>query len=65
VAEQTFALMLALAKQLIPAHIALTQAHWALPRLQRFITELHGKTLGIIGFGTLASKLPAGRPSST
>jgi phosphoglycerate dehydrogenase-like enzyme len=51
VAEQTFALMLALAKQLVPGHIALTQADWALPRLQRFITELHGKTLGIIGFG--------------
>ena len=51
VAEQTFALMLALAKQLIPGHIALTQADWALPRLQRFITELHGKILGIIGFG--------------
>jgi len=51
VAEQTFALMLALAKQLIPGHIALTQADWALPRLQRFITELYGKILGIIGFG--------------
>lgn len=51
VAEQTFALMLALAKQLAPGHIALTQADWALPRLQRFITELHGKILGIIGFG--------------
>jgi phosphoglycerate dehydrogenase-like enzyme len=51
VAEQAFALMLALAKQLIPGHIALTQADWVLPRLQRFITELHGKTLGIIGFG--------------
>lgn len=31
VAEQTFALMLALAKQLIPAHIALVDADWALP----------------------------------
>lgn len=51
VAEHTFALMLALAKQLIPGHTALTQADWALPRLQRVITELHGKTLGIIGLG--------------
>jgi phosphoglycerate dehydrogenase-like enzyme len=51
VAEQTLALMLALAKQLVPAHIALTQADWALPRLMRSITELSGKTLGVIGFG--------------
>jgi len=57
VAEQTFALMLALAKQLIPAHVALAQADWALPRLQRFITELHGKTLGIIGFGHIGQEV--------
>ena len=35
VAEQTFALMLALAKQLVPAHTALVEADWALPRLQQ------------------------------
>ncbi|HTO62995.1 MAG TPA: NAD(P)-dependent oxidoreductase [Bradyrhizobium sp.] len=57
VAEQTFALMLALAKQLIPGHIALTQADWALPRLERFITELHGKILGIIGFGHIGQQV--------
>ena len=57
VAEQTFALMLALAKQLIPAHTALTAGDWALPRLQRSITELHGKTLGIIGFGRIGQEV--------
>lgn len=57
VAEQTFALMLALAKQLIPGHIALTQADWALPRLQPFITELSGKTLGIIGLGHIGQEV--------
>lgn len=31
VAEQTFALMLALAKQLVPAHTALAEGDWALP----------------------------------
>lgn len=57
VAEQTFALMLALAKQLIPGHIALTQADWALPRLQHSITELHSKTLGIIGLGHIGQEV--------
>ncbi|CAM5618074.1 Formate dehydrogenase, mitochondrial [Streptomyces glaucescens] len=49
VAEQTFALLLALAKRLVPAHNALVEADWALPRLQRSLTELSGKTLGIVG----------------
>jgi phosphoglycerate dehydrogenase-like enzyme len=57
VAEQTFALMLALAKQLIPGHTALTNADWALPRLQAHITELHGKTLGIIGLGHIGQEV--------
>ncbi|MFE6358895.1 2-hydroxyacid dehydrogenase [Streptomyces sp. NPDC057806] len=57
VAEQTFALMLALAKQLIPAHTALTEADWALPRLQRSLTELSGKTLGIVGLGQIGREV--------
>ena len=57
VAEHAFALMLALAKQLIPAHTALTQADWALPRLQRFVTELHDKTLGIVGLGHIGQEV--------
>ncbi|GGX96779.1 2-hydroxyacid dehydrogenase [Streptomyces fructofermentans] len=57
VAEQTFALMLALAKQLIPAHTALVDADWALPRLQRSITELSGKTLGLIGPGHIGQEV--------
>ncbi|MEU2428072.1 NAD(P)-dependent oxidoreductase [Streptomyces sp. NPDC007861] len=57
VAEQTFALMLALAKQLVPAHTALVDADWALPRLQRSITELSGKTLGIVGLGHIGGEV--------
>ncbi|MGW2567236.1 2-hydroxyacid dehydrogenase [Streptomyces sp. NPDC001537] len=57
VAEQTFALMLALAKQLIPAHTALVEADWALPRLQRSLTELCGKTLGIVGLGSIGQEV--------
>ncbi|MFC8513649.1 2-hydroxyacid dehydrogenase [Streptomyces sp. NPDC057257] len=57
VAEQTFALMLALAKQLIPAHTALMEADWALPRLQRSLTELSGKTLGIVGLGNIGQEV--------
>ncbi|MGW5664802.1 2-hydroxyacid dehydrogenase [Streptomyces sp. NPDC003758] len=57
VAEQTFALMLALAKQLVPAHTALVDADWALPRLQQSITELSGKTLGIVGLGHIGQEV--------
>jgi lactate dehydrogenase-like 2-hydroxyacid dehydrogenase len=62
VAEQTFALMLALAKQLIPGHTALT---CALPRLQRLITELHGKPWGSSGSATSVRKSRAAGPPST
>ncbi|MDN3026797.1 NAD(P)-dependent oxidoreductase [Streptomyces sp. S.PB5] len=57
VAEQAFALMLALAKQLVPAHSALVEADWALPRLQRSLTELSGKTLGIVGLGQIGREV--------
>ncbi|MFZ0214308.1 MAG: NAD(P)-dependent oxidoreductase [Candidatus Dormiibacterota bacterium] len=57
VAEQTFTLMLTLAKQVIPAHLALRDGEWALPRLQRSITELSEKTLGLVGFGQIAREV--------
>ncbi|MBG0827518.1 phosphoglycerate dehydrogenase [Planomonospora sp. ID67723] len=57
VAEQTFALMLALAKQLVPAHNALAGGEWALPRLRGSLTELSGKTLGIVGLGTIGREV--------
>ncbi|MDI3421191.1 2-hydroxyacid dehydrogenase [Streptomyces luteolus] len=57
VAEQTFALMLALAKQLVPAHTALAEGDWALPRLKPSLTELSGKTLGIVGLGQIGQEV--------
>ncbi|MDV9177013.1 NAD(P)-dependent oxidoreductase [Streptomyces sp. W16] len=57
VAEQTFALMLALAKRIVPAHTALVDGDWALPRLQRSLTELSGKTLGIVGLGAIGQQV--------
>jgi phosphoglycerate dehydrogenase-like enzyme len=57
VAEHAFALMLALAKQLVPAHTALAGGEWALPRLQPALTELCGKTLGIVGLGGIGREV--------
>ena len=57
VAEQTVALMLGLAKQLIPAHNALASGDWALPRLQPSITELSNKILGIVGLGQIGREV--------
>lgn len=57
VPEQTFALLLALAKQLVPAHTAIAAGEWPFTRLQPSITELHGKTLGIIGMGRIGREV--------
>ena len=57
VAEQTFALMLALAKQVLAAHQALAAGEWALPRLQPSLTELSGRTLGIVGLGQIGRQV--------
>ncbi|GAA3443787.1 2-hydroxyacid dehydrogenase [Planomonospora venezuelensis] len=57
VAEQAFALMLALAKQVVPAHNALAGGEWALPRLRGSLTELSGKTLGVVGLGTIGREV--------
>ncbi|MEU4096959.1 NAD(P)-dependent oxidoreductase [Streptomyces sp. NPDC026673] len=53
VAEQTFALMLALAKRIVPAHTALSRGEWPLSLLRHSLTELNGRTLGVIGLGAI------------
>jgi phosphoglycerate dehydrogenase-like enzyme len=49
VAEHTFALILALAKHLVPQHIAIRAGHW--PRQANL--PLRGQTLGIAGLGRI------------
>lgn len=50
-AEHTFALLLALARSLPAAGAALRRGEWQRARFQG--VELHGKTLGVIGFGRI------------
>lgn len=55
VAELAFALMLALARQLIPANEKLQQGEWAKGSLDG--RNLHGKVLGIVGAGSIGSRV--------
>ncbi len=63
VAEHTFAMIMALSKQLIHMHHAVKSGNWN-ERFSPFQTEVEGKTLGIIGMGqigqTVASKCRQG-----
>jgi D-3-phosphoglycerate dehydrogenase len=51
VAELVFALLLALERQLVPAATALAAGRWEKSRFMG--RELHGKTLGLVGFGRI------------
>jgi D-3-phosphoglycerate dehydrogenase len=53
--EHTLTLMLALSRKLITAHNSLKAGYWLLDRKQQAGTQLHGKTLGIIGLGRVGS----------
>lgn len=57
VAEHTFAMLLGLARGLQPAGEALRAGGW--PRHQLMGFQLHGKRLGIIGYGRLGRELAA------
>jgi D-3-phosphoglycerate dehydrogenase len=52
VAEHAIALILALARRVIPADAAVRGCDWTL-RYEGRMTELHGKVLGLAGFGTI------------
>ncbi|MHB0857332.1 MAG: phosphoglycerate dehydrogenase [Anaerolineae bacterium] len=53
VAEHTIALMLALARHVVPAVDSLKSGRWEKSRLQGF--EVRGKTLGLVGLGRIGS----------
>jgi len=55
VAEMTFALMLALARNVREADALLRQGHWAKEELESYL--LHGKVLGIIGAGNIGTRV--------
>lgn len=58
--EHTLALMLALSRRLVSAHNSLKEGFWLLDRKRQAGTQLHGKTLGLIGLGRVGS-IVAGR----
>ena len=53
VAEHTFALMLALARNIPKAHSSLAEGEWLKSQLTG--SELQGKTLGVVGLGKIGS----------
>lgn len=57
VAEHTFLLMLALAKRLVEGHNALVDGRWQSGG--QGLTELNGRTLGIVGLGTIGREVAA------
>lgn len=57
VAELTFAVLLALARDIPTGHVAVRQGEWPRHKMTGFL--LAGKTLGIIGFGRLGRAVAA------
>jgi D-3-phosphoglycerate dehydrogenase len=49
--EHAMTLMLALSRRLVVAHDSLKEGWWLLDRKRQVGTQLHGKTLGIVGLG--------------
>jgi D-3-phosphoglycerate dehydrogenase len=52
VAELAMAMMLAVPNHIVKAHNTMSAGEWAKKELKR--TELHGKTLGLVGIGNIA-----------
>ena len=54
-AEHAFALMIALARNIAPAHMTMAAGGW--DRTKFTGAQLHGKTLGVVGFGRIGQTL--------
>jgi D-3-phosphoglycerate dehydrogenase len=55
VAELAFALMIAMPNHLVRADVSMKEGKWLKKELER--TELHGKTLGLVGIGRIGREL--------
>ena len=53
VAEGAFALMMALAKKLMPLHQSVQTDGWALPTSRWLASDIAGKTVGLVGVGRI------------
>ena len=68
VAEGAFALMIALAKKLVPLSREMARTGWAWPTPQWLGVDLAGRTLGIVGLGRIGGEIAtwsATTPTST
>lgn len=54
-AEHAFALMIALARNIAPAHMTMSSGGW--DRTKFTGAQLHGKTLGVVGFGRIGQTM--------
>lgn len=57
VAEGAFALLIALAKKLMPLHQAMQTDGWALPTSRWLASDIAGKTLGLVGVGRIGTSM--------
>lgn len=57
VAEFTIAAMLALARNLVPANEGMQQGHWLKNEIWRRSIMLSGRTIGIVGLGTIGTEV--------
>lgn len=57
VAEGAFALLLALAKKLMPLHQTMQREGWAWPTAPWLASDIAGKTVGVIGVGRIGRSL--------
>lgn len=57
VAEGAFALMIALAKRLVPIHMAMQREGWVWPVSQWRASDIAGKTVGLVGAGRIGRSM--------